>query len=360
MKYIGRFTLVIGVAMMLVFSCKKETMQETIIEENESMGWIGAPYEKLSDYNLFVGPLKEQQIIARGIPYKPSSELFTNYAKKKRWVVMPPNGKALVNQNNLPLIFPEGTVLVKTFYYNNAQPLGEQRILETRLMIKMSSGWKFAEYVWNDEQTEAFLSMDGSEQVVNWIDDFGTSKSVEYRFPSASECLMCHKSAGDPIPIGLKPQNLNSDLSYDGGVFNQLDYWNLNEFIDEISVGEANSTINYMDTSYSTERRLRSYLDINCAHCHMNGGHCDYRPIKLDYSATNDRANLGLCVDPDEFINTTLTSIISPSNTIRSVMYYRLNSNDPSIQMPITGRSMIHQEGVDLLEKWINEKVDCN
>ena len=33
----------------------------------------------------------------------------------------------------------------------------ERRILDTRLMIRKGGTWVFAEYVWNEEQTEAIL-----------------------------------------------------------------------------------------------------------------------------------------------------------------------------------------------------------
>ncbi|MFN5830775.1 MAG: hypothetical protein ACK46R_08495 [Bacteroidota bacterium] len=35
-------------------------------------------------------------------------------------------------------------------------------------MIKKSTGWIFAEYVWNEEQTEATLQMDGSNIPISW------------------------------------------------------------------------------------------------------------------------------------------------------------------------------------------------
>ena len=50
---------------------------------------------------------------------------------------------------------PVGAVLIKTFYYDSVQPLNNTKIIETRLMIKKSTGWIFAEYVWNEDQTEA-------------------------------------------------------------------------------------------------------------------------------------------------------------------------------------------------------------
>ena len=33
----------------------------------------------------------------------------------------------------------------------------QELLIETRLMIRKEEGWTFAEYFWNEEQTEAFL-----------------------------------------------------------------------------------------------------------------------------------------------------------------------------------------------------------
>ncbi|MEI7488567.1 MAG: hypothetical protein WCJ72_14395 [Chryseobacterium sp.] len=53
------------------------------------------------------------------------------------------------------------------------------------------------------------------------------------------------------------------------------------------------STVNYKDTSKPVDIRLRSYLDINCAHCHQQNTRCDYRAIRLSFSQTTNLTNMG-------------------------------------------------------------------
>ena len=79
-------------------------------------------------------------------------------------------------------------------------------------MIKKSSGWIFAEYVWNSQQTEAYLDMNGSYTSISWDQD-GTPKSTNYRIPSATECLVCHKLNDKPIPIGIKPVSYDNEFN---------------------------------------------------------------------------------------------------------------------------------------------------
>jgi hypothetical protein len=42
------------------------------------------------------------------------------------------------------------------------------------------------------------------------------------------------------------------------------------------------------------------------------------------------------------------------------MMYYRLNTVDETYRMPLHGRTIIHEEGVALVEAWINSLSPCN
>ena len=41
-----------------------------------------------------------------------------------------------------------------------------EKIIETRIMIRKSDGWIFADYVWNEDQTEADLDLNGSTKIL--------------------------------------------------------------------------------------------------------------------------------------------------------------------------------------------------
>ena len=318
------------------------------------------PYPKLSDYNFFEGPIKDQKPSLDVLPYEPASSLFTDYALKKRFVWMPEGTLATYNGDGNVLELPVGAVIIKNFYYNNVQPSNTTRIIESRLMIRKSTGWIFAEYVWNEQQTEATLQMDGSFTPISWIDGNGINQNTNYRIPSDVECLICHKTVSNPIPIGTKPQSLNSDYPFSEGMKNQLSKWIEYGYLDANIPNQIETVVDYKDVSEPLDLRVRSYVDINCAHCHKEHGHCDYRPMRLAYSETADPINLGLCVEPQEFINGSLAYIIKPSDKSRSMMYYRLGSTLPSERMPLLGRTIVHEEGLQLLEDWINWKQTCN
>jgi uncharacterized repeat protein (TIGR03806 family) len=317
------------------------------------------PYQKLSEYGFFTGTLKDQQPASSVIPYEPASSLFTDYALKKRFVWLPSRTKAQFVAVNKPLELPTGSVLIKTFYYDNVQPLNNTRVIETRLMIKKAGGWVFAEYVWNDEQTEAYLQMNGSYTPISWLQN-NTPKTTTYRIPSQTECFTCHKFNNEPVPIGIKPQNLNTLYNYGNQNANQLQYWIDKRILGNNIPSGFESAVDYNDLSQPLKTRLRSYLDINCGHCHQENSHCDYRPLRLAFSETSLSANMGVCITPDENINASLLKIIVPGNFTKSVMHFRLNSTDESTRMPLLGRTIVHEEGLQLLKDYIMSITNCD
>jgi hypothetical protein len=148
-NYILLFSLVLSFS-LLILSCTDLDDEEQYIPVSPVVvDLTQVPYPKLSDYKFFEGVMKNQTPALNVIPYEPASSLFTDYAHKKRFVWMPIGVKANYNGDGNVLDLPVGSVLIKTFYYENVQnitPVGGTRIIETRLMIKKASGWIFAEY----------------------------------------------------------------------------------------------------------------------------------------------------------------------------------------------------------------------
>ena len=332
------------------------------------------PFPNLSDYKFFEGQMKNQTPSLDVIPYEPISSLFTDYAHKKRFVWLPNGTKATFNGDDEILDLPVGSAIIKTFYYDNVQPSNTTKIIETRIMIRKSEGWIFANYVWNDEQTEAVLDLNGSTKAISWKDENNVIKNVDYRIPNEAQCIVCHKTKNyeggnyvqKNIPIGIKPQNLNKTFNYGNETKNQLTKWiELGKLTNDFSLPTTGNTIvNYNDASQSLDNRVRSYFDINCAHCHKEHGHCDYRPMRYAFSETyNNQTNMGVCVDTQDMqgFEPALSKIVTPGNIYRSMVYHRLNTVDETYRMPLHGRTIIHEEGVQLVEEWINSlTTPCN
>lgn len=336
-------------------NCETETVSITVLPFSPvNMDLSAVPYDNLSDYNFFEGNMAAQDPVYGVLPYEPISALFSDYALKKRFVWMPSGSSATYQEDGQLLNFPNGTVLIKTFYYENVVPDGGTKIIETRLLIKKQEGWIMADYIWNEDQTEASFNLDGGFHPITWLEN-GEEKFSNYRIPSDSECFTCHKSFDENMPIGVKPQNLNSSYNFSDGNMNQLEKWMEMGYLDNSLPSSINTVVDYNDASQPLELRVRSYFDINCASCHSDGGHCDYRSLRLEFEKTTDPDNLGICFTPDTPLGELPNGkVIDPGNAENSVLYFRLNTNFEEYRMPLLGRTILHEEGVALVEEWIN------
>lgn len=342
--------------------CKTGVITITVFQDTTvTLDLSGFPYDTLSEYNFFDGALNAIEPAYGVLPYEPISSLFTDYAIKERFVWVPVGEKATYDADNKALNFPTGSALIKMFYYNNVLPGNTTRIIETRLMVKKADGWDFAEYVWNDEQTEAFLETteDGGFTEVEWIQN-GETKFVNYRIPAKQQCIVCHSNDFVHVPIGIKPQNINSTIAYDDGLQNQLQKLIAFGYLEDNLPGNITTVVDWKDASESLEQRAKSYLDINCGNCHIDGGQGDYRAIRLGYTDTlNNDEIAGVCVDGDTPIpiggGQNIIRLIEPGDPANSIVYYRMAvTGDEPYKMPQFGQSLVHTEAIELMENWIN------
>lgn len=322
------------------------------------------PYALLSKYEFFKNNLNELQPSFGVLPFEPITPLFTDYAEKARFVYVPNGTSASYVADDESFNFPTGSALIKVFYYNNVLPNNVRRIIETRVMVKKASGWEFAEYIWNDAQTDAILdeSGNGGFTEVEW-NQSGQKRFVNYRIPSQSECLVCHTNDMTTIPLGIKPQNINANFTYETGTANQIDKLIESGFLENNVPSTIKTVVDWEDINASLLDRSRAYLDINCGNCHTDGGQADYRQLRMLYSDTENNAeNLGICVDADTPIpGFPGTKLFEPGDAASSINLYRMEIVDSQYTMPQIGRNLTHDEGVQLIEEWINSiKTNCD
>jgi hypothetical protein len=69
---------------------------------------------------------------------------------------------------------------------------------------------------------------------------------------------------------------------------------------------------------------------------------------------------MGVCVNTEDFsFAPALTKIIQPGNVNRSMLFYRINTADESFRMPLHGRTIKHDEGIEMMREWINSLSSC-
>lgn len=315
------------------------------------------PYDNLSSYGFFRGELKNLEPTIRVIPYDLNTPLFSDFAGKLRFVYVPEGKQASYHSFDV-FDFPVGTILIKTFYFllDLRNPGMGRKLYETRLIFRKSNGWEAASYLWNDAQSEANYYIAGKNVNVSWIHYDGSTKATLYHIPNKNECKGCHNDLERLIPIGPKARNINKDFTYADGVMNQLSRWES----EGILAGAPDATTAprtpvWNDAnSGSLDARARVYLDINCAHCHNLKGPANSSGLFLNYDETNPTV-LGICKPPIAAGTGTggFNYSIVPGKPQKSIMIYRMSSTEPAVAMPELLRSIVHDEGVQLISEWI-------
>lgn len=320
------------------------------------------PLKSLSEYGLLKGTLKNLEPNESVLEYEPIAPLFTDYAHKSRFVWMPNGSSAKVDpsDHNGTFLFPDKSILVKNFYYPEDfnKPDGEKRIVETRLLIKEGNNWKAYPYVWNDDQTEAIYKVTGGIKDVHYSDAGGQKHSIKYAIPNKNQCKSCHNQNDKFEPIGPKVKQLNNELVYaDGTKENQLAHWQKMGYLEKFELNDSFSKlVSIEDSKSSVTEKARSYLDSNCGYCHNKKGPGSTSGLYLNYEE-KDPFHWGVLKSP---VAAGIGAgshkyAILPGHADQSIIPFRMNSTNPGIMMPEIGRVTIHKEGLEIINKWINE-----
>jgi len=162
------------------------------------------------------------------------------------------------------------------------------------------------------------------------------------------------------VPIGPKARFINRDNVYDGKNVNQLAHMEALGVLAGVPTDLAaiETVKDWQDTAEPLEGRAESYLDTNCAHCHNPGGFASNSGLFLEYWRTVD-TGYGICKTPVAAGagSGDLQYDIVPGDADKSIMTYRMNSNEADVRMPEIGRTIVHDEGVALIRQWINSQV---
>lgn len=306
-------------------------------------------------------------------PYQLNTPLFTDYALKLRTLWLP-EATSLTLAADGQFDFPVGAVLSKTFYYESSNSgaskpvkarrssavalaeveLNSNRLIETRLLVNTSYGWVGLPYIWNAEQTEATLEIAGGRASIELSGANGESQTFSYGVPNILECAGCHApnhSDKSIKPIGPSLANLNIAAPYPGA--DQLQRFTSRGWLKGGWDTQA-ALVRWDDQAKSVEERAKAYLQVNCAHCHNSVGAADTSGLYLNSDNPNG-SSYGLCKPPVAAGKGSGGRLVDihPGAPEKSILSYRLHSIDPGEMMPEIGRTIVHAEGVALVDEWI-------
>jgi hypothetical protein len=287
---------------------------------------------RLSATGLYRDVLDER--LAEGVlPYRPRFELWSDGARKRRWLRLPP-GTRIDTRDMDDWIFPVGTKLWKEFTRDGIR-------VETRLLHKIGPAeddWIGVAYLWADDQHDAFATPYGA------ID----AQSTRHNVPAASECRACHASTRSFV-LGVSAIQLGRAAEASDLTLSTLSEQGL------LSDPPADAVLALPGNA--TEQAALGYLHANCANCHnqarpaASGARCFDPESELDFrlsvhalgtlEATATYRTMGANVRAGRPDKSRLIELVSGRGFFR--------------QMPPLGSDQVDHEGLLLLRRWVEQ-----
>jgi glucose/arabinose dehydrogenase len=353
-----------------------------------------APFpEKLSETGLFTDMPSLTPNPAL-IPYEINAPAWHDGAVAEHYIGLPGNERMEVMELN-GWNFPDGTALVQTLSLpkaasGSAGAIEGKRRIETRVLLRQQGEWTGYTYAWNDAQTDALrVPKEGETRLL--------ANQQSWRFPGRQECAFCHSRAANFV-LGLNTAQLNRPGR--NGTTNQIAQWEGDgllkfnhatteqmEWNDELSrlhlgndvakqtrldlvlpgemqrqprkdspllphaVEALPHLVDPRDATASLDARARSYLQANCAHCHIRSGGGNSL-MQLSVTMSDEDMSIFNAVPLHATFGLTDPRLVAPGDPGRSILLYRPAIRGPG-QMPPVGTMMPDGEGVALLAKWI-------
>lgn len=285
----------------------------------------------LSEVGLF-RDIEADSLAPDLIAFEPVSVLWSDGAKKRRWVRLP-EGETIDTSDMDAWELPVGTVFFKEFTRDGVR-------VETRAIARLGPErfdyWMGA-FVWKDDGSDAVFRPDGEEN----------ARGTEHDVPSVKQCGTCHN--GEPArALGFTAVQLAAS---DPPLLPELAARGLLSGVapEPADIGPSGST---------NVRRALGYLHANCGHCHNPKGAA--RPD------TDLTLRLGAERTPAEDTPTYLTALgeavdsfpgegvrVVPGDPEASVLLKRMQHRSDNTQMPPLATERIDDDGVASVHDWI-------
>ncbi len=285
------------------------------------------------------------------VPYEINAGVWSDGARARRHLAVSGWQNVTTDSaNDDRWILPDGSAVTRTLELNTS--LGPRRV-ETQLMYREQGKWRFYTYAWNEAQTDAELvAADGESRPVPGV------ANRTWRYSARSECTICH-TPNTHFTLGLSTAQLNRDADFSPlgrRVENQITALTAAGLLKPAPAGapsEWPKRISPADFTQPLEARARSYLDINCAHCHRAngvGGRPSFQMVESLSLAKTGLINgtpLVPLLGPE-------ARVITPGAPGRSELFHRLTLKEGG-RMPLVGSEQTDPEGTELIRQWIAE-----
>jgi uncharacterized repeat protein (TIGR03806 family) len=287
------------------------------------------------------------------VPYSVNAPLWSDGAKKQRYVMLPDLEKIKVAKDG-SYEFPVGTIFVKTFYVGDEArgPLPGSR-LETRLFLRNEREWVGYTYVWDKEQQDAHL-LDGRLERPRLVAP-EPGQSAVWTFPSRSDCMSCHTEVGGRV-LGFTAAQLDRKQDYGGETANQLDVFERLGLFEGKAAQKVKAWPDLATAPVDDVTAARAYLHSNCAMCHQPQGPGN---ASIDLRFGTNVEDMGL-VDqvPGQWnLGVYKGKLVVPGEPERSLLYVRMQMTDAK-GMPPLAHNVQDAKGLERIAAWIRKLKD--
>ncbi len=309
--------------------------------------------QRLSETGLFADVKKHEPAVGV-VPYSVNAPLWSDGAQKERLIALPDDTQIQFTEAR-GWNFPDRAVVVKTFSFETPDDPPRVRRVETRLLVRDQGEWTGYSYAWNDEQTDAVLVPAAGRDVVLRVRDSASHQPREqtWHIPSRAECMMCHTRAANYV-LGLSTPQMNRAHQYNGVERNQLELLaQLGYFHDPLPrpAAELPALADPRDATQSLDRRARSYLHANCAHCHVSAGGGNAR-LELEFTTPLEKTNLVGEMPLHDRYGIENARLLAPGQPERSILVTRLARTELGRMPPLATR-LVDADAIVLLREWI-------
>ncbi|MBI4607050.1 MAG: PQQ-dependent sugar dehydrogenase [Planctomycetes bacterium] len=287
------------------------------------------------------------------VPYDVAVPFWSDGAHKRRWIALP-GAERIGFEERGEWRFPAGTVFVKHFemQVEGSDPAARKR-LETRLLVVGEGGSGYGvTYRWRDDGSDADLLEDAALAEVP-VATSGGPRTRTWYYPSPKDCLTCHTEIAGFV-LGVKTRQINRPFRYGRAEDNQLRTWGYLGMLDPRPREEAIASFDRLaalsDVSAPLERRVRSYLDANCAGCHRPAGTKALLDLRFDTPPRLGNLLNGSLLAGD--LGAPGARVVVPGDPSRSALYLRMARLD-AFKMPPIAMDEIDSGAVEAVGAWI-------
>jgi len=176
-------------------------------------------------------------------------------------------------------------------------------------------------------------------------------RDFAWRYPSRTECMVCHSRAAAFV-LGLSTPQLNREYDYAGTVRNQLQaFKDLGLVRLDRHPDEYERLAHPADAKQPLEARARSYLHANCAQCHVQAGGGNAQ-MELGYRTPVGEMKVIDVTPLHHTFDIDQPRLIAPGAPDRSVLLHRVSSTAPG-RMPQLATNIPDSAAIKLLRDWI-------